>query len=121
MIAGSELSCLDGLDNDGNGLIDAHRAEQRRPPMAGEDGDDDRIWAPSAEETALDGVADARATELLAGLTDAQQEVIILRVVNGLTLQETADAVKRPVSAVKRLQARALGQMRRRIRDEEVS
>ncbi len=104
-----------------NGLIDAHRAEQRRPPMAGEDGDDDRIWAPSAEETALDGVADARATELLAGLTDAQQEVIILRVVNGLTLQETADAVKRPVSAVKRLQARALGQMRRRIRDEEVS
>jgi len=47
--------------------------------------------------------------------------VIVCRIVNGLTLEETADAVRRPVTAVKRLQARALSQLRRTISDEEVS
>ena len=103
-----------------NGLIDAHRAEQRRPPLVDESPWADPAHAASAESIALDGL-DGRVHELLAGLTDAQHEVIVLRVVNGLSLAETADAVKRPVSAVKRLQARALDQLRRTISDEEVS
>ena len=103
-----------------NGLIDAHRAEQRRPPVADEPSDAVQDRAASAEDLALAGL-DHRVAELLGTLTEAQQEVILLRVVNGLSLTETADAVRRPVTAVKRLQARALTQLRNRISDEGVS
>lgn len=104
-----------------NGLIDAHRAEQRRPPVAGESPAYDHERAASAEDVALACIGDPSVLALLDGLTEPQQEVIVLRVISGLSLQETADAVKRPVSAVKRLQARALDQMRRSISDEGVS
>ena len=103
-----------------NRLIDAHRAEERRPPVAGDDVDVETGVAGSAEDQALAADHD-RVRRLLAELTAAQQEVVILRIVNGLTLEETADAVKRPVTAVKRLQARALTQLRKRISDEGVS
>ena len=104
-----------------NGLIDAHRAEQGRPPVAGESPAYDHERAASAEDVALACIGDPSVLALLDGLTEPQQEVIVLRVISGLSLQETADAVKRPVSAVKRLQARALDQMRRSISDEGVS
>ena len=103
-----------------NRLIDAHRAEQRRPGLA--DGDAvDAGSSASAEDIALAGLGLGRASELLATLTDAQRDVIVCRIVNGLTLEETADAVRRPVTAVKRLQARALAQLRQKIPDEGVS
>lgn len=104
-----------------NGLIDAHRSETRRPPLADGSATTETTPTASAETTALDGLGDDHVQQLLAGLTDAQHEVILLRVVNGLSLAETADAVKRPVSAVKRLQARGLDQLRRKVLDEEVS
>lgn len=103
-----------------NRLIDAHRAEQRRPGLADGDETDPEPTA-SAEDIALAGLGFGRASELLASLTDAQRDVIVCRVVNGLTLEETADAVRRPVTAVKRLQARALSQLRQKISDEGVS
>ena len=103
-----------------NRLIDAHRAEQRRPALADSE-DVDAEETASAEDVALAGIDVGRASELLATLTDAQRDVIVCRIVNGLTLEETADAVRRPVTAVKRLQARALSQLRRTISDEEVS
>jgi RNA polymerase sigma-70 factor (ECF subfamily) len=105
-----------------NRLIDAHRADERRPPVADDPAPTiDLETAASAEDLALAGITDDRARGLLGGLTEAQQEVIVLRIINGLSLQETADAVKRPVTAVKRLQARALSQMRQKILDEGVS
>ena len=103
-----------------NRLIDAHRAEQRRPGLADGDGVEPESTA-SAEDIALAGLGFGRASELLASLTDAQRDVILCRVVNALTLEETADAVRRPVTAVKRLQARALSQLRQKISDEGVS
>lgn len=105
-----------------NRLIDAHRAEQRRPGLADGDGDGvDPESSASAEDIALAGLGFGRASDLLASLTDAQRDVIVCRIVNGLTLEETADAVRRPVTAVKRLQARALSQLRQKISDEGVS
>ena len=105
-----------------NRLIDQHRAEQRRPPIADHDGE---AWAepaaPSAEELTMAGLGSAGVAELLSSLTDAQQEVLILRLVTGLSLEETADVVGRPVTAVKRLQARALDRLRRENPDGPVS
>ena len=103
-----------------NGLIDAYRADQRRVGMTNDEGTEPAAEA-SAEDLALAGLGTGRATELLASLTDAQRDVIVCRVVNGLTLEETADAVRRPVTAVKRLQARALSSLRQKISDEGVS
>lgn len=103
-----------------NRLIDQHRSESRRPPSV--DGElPIEIPAPSAEELALAGLAAGRIAGLLQTLTDAQQEVLLLRVVTGLSLQETADVVGRPVTAVKRLQARALERLKQTIPDETVS
>ncbi|MEO0492237.1 MAG: RNA polymerase sigma factor [Actinomycetota bacterium] len=104
-----------------NKLIDAHRSDQRRPPVAGDQPAIDLAPAASAEDLVLDGLGHERAAELLACLSEAQQDVILLRVVNGLSLAETADAVRRPVSAVKRLQARGLAALRKKISDEGVS
>ena len=55
-------------------------------------------------------------------LTEDQQEVLILRFGQMLTLQETADIMDKKVNAVKQLQLRAL-QALRRVLDtmEEVS
>lgn len=103
-----------------NRLIDQHRAEQRRPPIAGRDTPEDRP-APSAEVLALSGLASERVATMLEALTDAQQEVVVLRLVSGLSLEETADIVGRPVTAVKRLQARALERLRRENPGEVVS
>ena len=103
-----------------NRLIDQHRAEERRPPVADDDSVDGRA-APSAEELALLGLGYERVATMLEKLTEAQQEVLVLRLVSGLSLEETAEIVGRPVTAVKRLQARALDRLRRENRDEAVS
>lgn len=70
---------------------------------------------------ALSGLASERVATMLEALTDAQQEVVVLRLVSGLSLEETADIVGRPVTAVKRLQARALERLRRENPGEVVS
>ena len=51
--------------------------------------------------------------EALACLTDDQQQVIILRFIEDLSIAETAQAMARPAGAVKALQHRALNRMRR--------
>jgi RNA polymerase sigma-70 factor (ECF subfamily) len=102
-----------------NLLIDAHRASQRRP---------DEVFAPpperavpGADELAVANIADAELRSLLAVLTDEQREVIVLRLVADLSLADTAEIVGRPVSAVKRLQARALRRLQTEILDRGVS
>jgi RNA polymerase sigma-70 factor (ECF subfamily) len=50
-------------------------------------------------------------------LTDAQREVLALRFVADVSLQDVANIISRPVGAVKSLQNRALAALRRQIRD----
>lgn len=54
-----------------------------------------------------------RVETMLSDLTDEQREVLLLRVVAGLTVEETAHAVGRRPGAVRALQHRALGRLRR--------
>lgn len=102
-----------------NQLIDAHRRSQRRPA---------EVFAPppegaseAAEIPALDRVGLEELRDVLAALTDEQREVVLLRLVADLSLAETAAAVGRPVSAVKRLQARGLKRLQKEILAKEVS
>jgi RNA polymerase sigma-70 factor (ECF subfamily) len=77
--------------------------------------------APSAEDEAMEALGADEAAKLLSGLTGEQRDVISLRVVAGLSLNETAHATGKRVSAVKALQRRALAALRREIERQGVS
>lgn len=69
-----------------------------------------------------DGVAGAIEVEnLLSRLTEDQREVLLLRVVAGLSGPETARVMDKPLTAVKALQRRALESLRREILAQTVS
>jgi RNA polymerase sigma-70 factor (ECF subfamily) len=53
--------------------------------------------------------------ELCAGLSDDQRDVLILRIVGDLTVEQTAAIVDKSVGAVKALQRRALDALRRKL------
>jgi RNA polymerase sigma factor (sigma-70 family) len=77
--------------------------------------------APSAEDEAMESLGNAEAAKLLSSLTDDQRDVISLRVVGGLSLDQTAHATGKRVSAVKALQRRALARLRKEFERRGVS
>lgn len=54
---------------------------------------------------------------LLSGLTPDQRSVIELRIFGGLTSQEVADTIDKPLGAVKALYRRGVGALRRQVDD----
>lgn len=94
-------------------MLDARRARTRRPsqPLPTEDlphpVGPDATLEPVLASAEWDDVA-----SLLAVLTDEQRAVVVLRVVNDLTLDETAQVLERTVGSVKALQHRAFNALR---------
>jgi RNA polymerase sigma factor (sigma-70 family) len=91
-------------------LIDERRRRARRPgggrsPTV--DGDPGPV-VPSAEEEALREVEVAEVRRLLAGLTDEQRQVLTLRILGDLTVEQVAGILGKRPGAVKALQRRAL-------------
>jgi RNA polymerase sigma-70 factor (ECF subfamily) len=64
-------------------------------------------------------LADERVRALLDGLTDDQQAVVLLRVVSGLSVRETASVLGKGEEAVKALQRRGLAALRREVTGKE--
>lgn len=95
-----------------NRLVDERRRAGRRI--------DSRPTEPSdltdlagAEDVDLEAFDErARIDALLSGLTDEQREVVVLRIVVGLSVEEVAAVVGRRPGAVRALQHRALRQLR---------
>ena len=77
--------------------------------------------APAAEDVALTRLGGERVAELLSTLTPDQRQVLALRVVADLSLEQVADLLGKPVGAVKSLQHRAHAALRRQISGEAVS
>lgn len=100
-------------------LIDEHRRTQRQPPVA--DTPMVERALPSAEHGALANLGNERVAKLLTSLTDDQRDVIVLRIVADLSLAEVAEIVDKPITAVKRLQARGLRRLQTEILEREVS
>jgi RNA polymerase sigma factor (sigma-70 family) len=103
-----------------NVLVDEHRHRARRVDavamMPHELPD-----TPTAGDV-LDRVGERdRVEAMLSGLTDEQREVVLLRIVAGLSVEETAQVVGRRPVAVRALQHRALGQLRRSLSSEAVT
>ncbi len=72
------------------------------------------------EEEALRQLSTAETIKALRVLTDEQREVLVLRVIADLSLDETAKVVGKSVGAVKAMQRRALETLRKKL-GEEVS
>lgn len=70
----------------------------------------------AAEEAALRLIDDDELLGILGTLTPDQRDVIVLRFVAELSLEQTAAAVGKPVGAVKAAQHRALAQLRKKFR-----
>ena len=99
-------------------VVDARRAEGRRPDMASLEAEGaDRVeaaHASAAEDEALCRLGTERVRGLLATLSPDQRDVLALRIVGGLTVEEVAVALEKQPGAVKALQRRALATLRRR-------
>lgn len=96
---------------------DAARRSARRPAEAPYEVTDDPRTAPSAETAALAGMVGGSLEAMLSVLTEDQREVLLLRVVAGLSVDEAATVMGRRPGAVKALQHRALSALRDVIRE----
>src|SRR5688572_7478797 len=101
-------------------VADAHRvsARNRSEPVA-EVPDGPSLTA-DPEESALRGSLSVRLGRLLEGLPDKQREILLLRVVVGLSAEETAEAVGSTPGAVRVAQHRALAKLRSSVGVEEL-
>jgi len=101
-------------------LIDARRAAGRNPTTMPLDRSSDAIGG-DVEEEALGSVAHDDMLELLEPLTDDQREVIVLRMIADLSLEETAHVLGKRVGAIKALQRRALANLKAHLESIGVS
>lgn len=101
-------------------VADAHRsvARNRAEPVA--EIPDSPSLSDGPEQRVMQGELAERMNTLLRTLPDKQREILILRVVVGLSADETADAVGSTAGAVRVAQHRALGRLRKVLASEEV-
>ncbi|HEU4668683.1 MAG TPA: RNA polymerase sigma factor [Arthrobacter sp.] len=86
-------------------MVDYYRRLERRPQLSPYDPEQDARTTPSAEHALeLHGGAAA----LLDGLSEEHQEVLALRVVADLSVEQVAGIMGKSTGAVKQLQRRAL-------------
>lgn len=102
-------------------IADHWRREARAPALVELTLDDDGGATPAAEHQALDALGTARVHELLDTLSPDQREVLLLRIVADLTLEQTAEVLGKPAGAVKSLQHRGLAALRKIVEPEGVS
>jgi RNA polymerase sigma-70 factor (ECF subfamily) len=100
-------------------LIDDRRRRRRRPVVA--DGElHDHPAAGDLEADAVGGLSLAEAMSLVGQLSADQREVLLLRIVSDLSTEEVAQAMGKTPGAIKALQHRALGSLRRVIEAQGV-
>ncbi|MGR2752281.1 RNA polymerase sigma factor [Agromyces arachidis] len=95
-------------------LTDELRRRGRRGVHEPWSAETDPRQVPSAEEDALRSLGDAAAFDLLDGLSPDQRDVMVLRIVADLTVEQVAEVLGKRPGAVKALQRRALDALRRR-------
>jgi RNA polymerase sigma factor (sigma-70 family) len=97
--------------------VDAARHRSRRPAPAAYDPETDLRTSASAEQLALDR-AGGDAVGLLAALSPDQREVLSLRIIADLPIEQVARIMDRSEGSVKQLQRRALGALRKLVESQ---
>ena len=102
-------------------LIDQRRARSRRPDRVDESVEDLDAPAGDVEDEVMEHVGTQQVWKVFQTLTVDQQQVLALRIVADLTLEETANVMGKRVGAIKALQHRALASVRTMIEEGRVS
>ena len=103
-------------------LADDWRRRARRPALAdGAEAADVDPPGGDVEEDALRQLSEQRVRRVCDLLVPDQRDVLLLRMVGGLSLEQTADALGKTTVAVKALQHRAVAALRRHLEREGVS
>jgi RNA polymerase sigma-70 factor (ECF subfamily) len=100
-------------------LVDDLRARARKAPAGEYLPEDDPRTAASAEEEGIAGLQTRRVRELLESLVPDQRDVLVLRILGDLTVEQVARAVGKSEGAVKQLQRRGLLTLRKRLEAEQ--
>ncbi|MEU4442155.1 sigma-70 family RNA polymerase sigma factor [Actinosynnema sp. NPDC050801] len=94
-------------------VADAHRASARNRAECVPELPDSAGAEPGPELRALQGELSDRMGQLLGVLPDRQREILVMRIVLGLSAEETAEAVGSTPGAVRVAQHRALARLRK--------
>lgn len=99
-------------------IIDDSRARKRRPsdPFAHESLESLSSTG-NVEDEALEQLSELYLRRLMVELTADQKDVMLLRILGGLTVPEVAAAMGKRPGAVEALQRRAVAQLRKRVKD----
>ncbi len=101
-------------------LVDERRRLRRRPALADEE-PDANVSGGDAEDDALRSGSNERVRQLLGRLAPDQRDVLLLRILVDLTVEQVADSLGKTPGAVKALQRRGLAALRKEISTEGVS
>jgi RNA polymerase sigma-70 factor (ECF subfamily) len=93
-------------------MVDDHRRQSRTPVKLPFEPELDQRVDTSAEKEALQRLSPQEVLRLLDGLPQDQRDVLSLRLVGGLTVEQTAEAMEKSAGSVKQLQRRALLKLR---------
>ncbi|WP_209918872.1 sigma-70 family RNA polymerase sigma factor [Mycolicibacterium lutetiense] len=96
-------------------VADAHRAAARNRAEPTDSVPERFSLDTGPEQTALDTESSERMARLLSVLPEKQREILILRVVVGMSAEETAEAVGSTAGAVRVAQHRALARLKNEI------
>ena len=102
-------------------VIDERRSRRRHPVDAVETVADSPSPDRSPTDQALETLAPEQVRELIDQLVPAQRDVMMLRIVAGMTVPEIAEVLGRSPGGVKALQRRAIASLRRILKDQGVS
>lgn len=96
-------------------MIDDRRRTNRQPRVEGDVGVEEYMGTGDVEDDVLNWLAHDRVRDLLAVLSRDQRDVVLLRIVADLSVEEVARMLGKREGAVKALQHRALAALRRHI------
>lgn len=106
-----------------NRLTDERRRAARRPVRVEGDIADlaaDNLPTGDAEDDAVRRLATERVRRVCEGLVPDQRDVLLLRMLAGLTVEDIAEALGKTPGAVKALQRRGLAAIRRQMQNQGV-
>jgi RNA polymerase sigma-70 factor (ECF subfamily) len=101
-------------------MIDERRRNARRPQLDLDGSVEEASVTGNAELEAIAVLSGDRVNELLARLSPDQRDVLLLRVIADLSIEDTAAALGKRQGAIKALQHRALATLRRQLELEQV-
>jgi len=102
-------------------LIDDRRRTDRRPHLSEAHEDHWDRAGGDAEQEALERLSSQRVQALCEGLVADQRDVLLLRLMAGLTIEAIAEALEKSEGAVKALQRRGLANLRKILERDPVS